>query len=53
MALLQVVRGCSSTGGVRVNSGVGRGSGVVVAWVCGEGGDSILLYLVIDRGGRH
>ena len=35
-ALLQVVRRCSSTGGVSVNSVVG--SGLVVAWVCGEGG---------------
>ena len=38
MALLQVVRRCSSTGGVRVNSVVGSGSGVVVAWVGGRGG---------------
>ena len=38
MALLQVVRRCSSTGGVRVSSVVGSGSGLVVAWVCGEGG---------------
>ena len=48
MALLQVVRRCSSTGGVRVNSVVGRGSGLVVAWVCGEGGtvDSSILLLI-------
>ena len=38
VALLQVVRRCSSTGGVRVNSVDGSGSGVVVAWVGGEGG---------------
>ena len=48
MALLQVGRRCTSTGGVRVNSVVGRGSGVVVAWVCGEGGtvDSSILLLI-------
>ena len=48
VALLQVVRRCSSTGGVRVNSVVGLGSGLVVAWVCGEGGtvDSSILLLV-------
>ena len=48
VALLQVVRRCSSTGAVRVNSVVGLGSGLVVAWVCGEGGtvDSSILLLV-------
>jgi hypothetical protein len=38
MALLQVARRCASTGGVRVTSVVGSGAGLVVAWVCGEGG---------------
>ena len=53
MALLQAVRRSSSACGVGVDSVVGSGSFLVVAWVGGEGGDSIRLYLVIDRGGRH
>ena len=44
---------CSTTCGVGVGSEVSGGSFLAIVCVGGEGGGSILLSRVIDRGGRH